>query len=72
VGIVLGLALALALTRTAASASYVSSLLFGVKLTDPATFVGVAAALVLVALAAAWLPGRRATQVSPMVTLRNE
>lgn len=72
IGIVLGVALALGLTRTAASASYLSSLLFGVTSTDPTTFAAVAAALVLAALAAAYLPGRRATQVSPMVALRND
>jgi putative ABC transport system permease protein len=72
IGIVLGVALASGLTRTAASASYLSSLLFGVKSTDPTTFIAVAAALVLAALAAAYLPGRRATQVSPMVALRSD
>ncbi|HKH45581.1 MAG TPA: ABC transporter permease [Thermoanaerobaculia bacterium] len=71
-GIVLGLALAWVLARTAAAASYLSSLLFEVTATDPATFAGVAAALLLAALAAAWLPGRRATRVSPMEALRSE
>lgn len=70
VGIVLGLALAYALTRVAASS--VSVLLYEVGLTDPVTFAGVVLVLTLVALAAAWLPGRRATRVSPMSALRLE
>jgi putative ABC transport system permease protein len=69
-GIVIGTAVAYWLTRTAATSSYLSSLLYEVKSTDPATFVGVAVVLVLVALAAAYLPGRRATRVSPMIALR--
>jgi putative ABC transport system permease protein len=67
-GIVVGVGLAYALTRVAAS--QLSSLLFKVPSTDPLTFVAVALVLALVALAAAWLPGRRATRVSPMVALR--
>jgi putative ABC transport system permease protein len=69
-GIVIGTALAYWLTRTAATSSYLSSLLYEVKSTDPATFAGVAVVLVLVALGAAYLPGRRATRVSPMIALR--
>jgi putative ABC transport system permease protein len=71
-GIVIGTAVAYWLTRTAATSSYLSSLLYEVKSTDPATFVGVAVVLVLVALAAAYLPGRRATRVSPMIALRTD
>jgi ABC-type antimicrobial peptide transport system permease subunit len=64
VGLAAGLALAFGATRVMAS------LLFGVPATDPATFAAVALALGAVSLAAAWLPGRRATQVDPMVALR--
>ncbi len=66
IGLFTGLVLALGATRVMAS------LLFGVPATDPATFAAVAFALAAVSLAAAWLPGRRATQVDPMVALRAE
>jgi putative ABC transport system permease protein len=66
VGIVLGLAAAPIATRV------LSSLLFGVSPNDPATFAGVAATLVAVLLAAAYLPARRATRVDPMLALRTE
>jgi len=48
------------------------SLLFEIKPTDPATFVVVATVLLIVALAACWIPARRAMSVDPMVALRHE
>jgi len=65
-GAILGIALAFGVTRVMAA------LLYGVGSTDPATFAGVALGLFLLALAAAYLPGRRATRVDPMVVLRAE
>jgi putative ABC transport system permease protein len=66
VGTVAGIGGALALTR------FLRSLLFEVQPTDPATFVGVAILLTVVALAACWIPARRAMRVDPMVALRYE
>ena len=64
VGIVVGLIGAFALTRL------MQSLLYEVRPNDPITFVAVAAALLLIALMASFLPARRATRVSPTIALR--
>lgn len=63
-GVVLGVGGAFALTRL------MSDLLFQVSATDPATFVGIAILFVLVALAASYIPARRAAGVDPLAALR--
>jgi ABC-type antimicrobial peptide transport system permease subunit len=65
-GVVVGLAGALALRRL------VASMLFGVGAGDPATLAMVAVLLALVALAAGYVPARRASRVDPCVALRAE
>ena len=66
VGTATGIAVALALTRL------MTSLLYGVTATDPATLVAVAALPVLVAVMACYIPARRAMRVDPIVALRHE
>jgi putative ABC transport system permease protein len=66
IGVVSGTVAALVLSQTMAR------MLFGVTATDPATFAGVAAVLVAVALLACYMPARRASRVDPIIALRSE
>ena len=65
-GVMLGLGASFVLTRS------MEAMLFGVSASDPFTFIVVAALLTAVALAACYIPARRAMQVDPMVALRHE
>ena len=67
-----GLSVALALPLSLALSTLVKSQLFGVSDRDPATLGLVMLAIASVALLAAWVPARRATQVQPMIALRYE
>ena len=63
-GVALGICGAFALTRV------IQSLLFHVSATDPTTFMGIALLFIVVALAASYVPARRATRIDPMAALR--
>jgi putative ABC transport system permease protein len=66
IGIVVGVALGMAVMRL------ISTFLYGVKSTDPLTYVAVVVFLAGIALVACYLPARRAIQVDPLAALRYE
>ena len=49
-----------------------AGLLFGIEPIDPPTILTAAGLMIVVALAAAWIPARRATAVDPIVALRGD
>jgi putative ABC transport system permease protein len=66
IGVAFGLVGAFAITRV------IANLLFGVGAADPVTFIGVSLLLILVSLAACYLPARRASQVNPVEALAHQ
>ncbi len=66
IGIVCGLIAAVLLTRA------MSTMLVGVRPTDPVTYVAISVLFLVVATAAAWLPARRAAALDPTIALREE
>jgi putative ABC transport system permease protein len=66
VGVIVGAVGAAAVTQG------LRTILFNVSATDPISYAGVALFLVAVAMAAAWVPARRATRVDPIIALRAE
>jgi putative ABC transport system permease protein len=67
-----GMGIAIGLAGAVAVAQLLTSMLFGVKATDPATYAVVVTLIVLAALAASYIPARRAMRVDPMIALRYE
>ena len=54
------------------AARFIEALLFGIAPIDPPTFVAIPALLFLVALAASYVPARRAARIDPVICLRSE
>ncbi|MGH9472884.1 MAG: ABC transporter permease [Terriglobales bacterium] len=65
-GLAIGVAGALGVTR------YLTTMLYGLSATDATTLAAVGALLLVIGLAACWIPARRATRVDPLVALRYE
>jgi ABC-type antimicrobial peptide transport system permease subunit len=66
IGVLVGVAIALPITR------FASTLLYGVSVWDPVTYIAITLLLMAVAFFACYLPARRATRIDPLVALRFE
>jgi len=65
-GVAIGVALSFAVTRVLAA------MLFGVSASDPLTYIGTAAVMAVVAMAASYIPARNATRTDPLIALRQD
>jgi ABC-type antimicrobial peptide transport system permease subunit len=72
VSLVVGVGISLGLAGALATAQSMRGLLFGIEPWDPLSQAGTLAALGFVAVAAAWIPTRRAMRVDPAIVLRTE
>jgi len=67
-----GLGLAIGVSGAAAATRLLTQSLYGVRSTDPTTYLAIAALMCVVMFVASYLPARRAARVDPMIALRNE
>jgi predicted lysophospholipase L1 biosynthesis ABC-type transport system permease subunit len=72
VAIMLGIGTAIGFAAAASAGALIRSQLYGLEFWDPAIYASAAVVLWLIALAAAYIPTRRATHVDPMIALRDE
>jgi putative ABC transport system permease protein len=69
---VVGVGVAIGLVAALVASRLMTQLVYGVRVTDPMTYAGVAAVLAAVALVASYIPARRATRIDPLAALRTE
>jgi len=72
VAVMLGIGAAVGLGLAAAASQVLQSMLFGLEPSDPVVYAASAAVLCLIAMAAAYVPARRASSVDPLLALRHE
>jgi len=70
--ILLAIGIALGVPATLAATRAIQSGLFGLRPSDPSTFLAAVSVIAAVTLAAAYFPARRATKIDPMIALRYE
>jgi ABC-type antimicrobial peptide transport system permease subunit len=71
-GVLLGIGLVLGVAGALLASRMIRGLLFGVAPNDPVTLVGVAVMMVLIGIAACWLPALRASRIHPAVAIRGQ
>ena len=71
-GVLLGIGMVLGVAGALLASRMIRGLLFGVAPNDPVTLVGVAVMMVLVGIAACWLPALRASRIHPAVAIRGQ